>query len=297
MGLLNGEKENKVIKQDLKEKAEFQNLFMVRLLFKEKPVKPQAPYIKKCLEEKFGEVEIISADELLTSFSINKYKVQYQDCMMPPQVLLMDVSEFDSSLIGDIQRSQLWNVDNPQELLDSCKYSLRISDMMAAGLYYKERCEMLMDYLEAAVEMFPDFSAVWIESSGKMFTAEQIRNHNIPREDRFVYFAVNARFFNIEVSGDMIVDTLGMYAVGLPDVQYHFHDLDPNDVVNHAYNTAAYIFENEAPIKSGETIDGLKNGVMSMDVQWKCAYEVSLIQPQRDIMDICPGEYASGTRE
>lgn len=46
-----------------------------------------------------------------------------------------------------------------------------------------------------------------------------------------------------------------------------------------------------------ETIDGLKNGVMSMDVQWKCAYEVSLIQLQRDIMDICPGEYASGTRE
>ncbi len=34
----------------------------------------------------------------------------------------------------------------------------------------------------------------------------------------------------------MMVDTLGMSVLSLPDLQYHFHGMDPNAVVNHAYN-------------------------------------------------------------
>ena len=124
-----------------------------------------------------------------------------------------------------------------------------------------------------------------------------VREHRVSREDRFVYFGVNARFFNIQGTDDQIVDTLGMYAVGLPDVQYHFHGLDPNRVVNHAYNVASYLFDRNAPVRSGETIDGLLNGNMSQEVQWRCQYEDALIQPVRCVMDICPGEYAAGNRE
>ena len=79
----------------------------------------------------------------------------------------------------------------------------------------------------------------------------------------------------------MIVDTLGLYAIGLPDIQYHFHDLDPNAVVNHAYNAAAYIFDTDASIKDGETIDGISEQGIDRSIQWKCQYERSLIQPDR----------------
>ena len=50
-------------------------------------------------------------------------------------------------------------------------------------------------------------------------------------------------------------------------------------------------------IKSGETIDGIADGQLSREVQWKCQYEDALIQPVRVVMDICPGEYAAGHRE
>lgn len=39
----------------------------------------------------------------------------------------------------------------------------------------------------------------------------------------------------------MIVDTLGMSTLFLPDLHYHFHGADPNHVVNHAYNVLSYI--------------------------------------------------------
>jgi hypothetical protein len=154
-----------------------------------------------------------------------------------------------------------------------------------------------MDFLEALVEIYPDCKAVYFAASGKLFTADEIRNHQIPRESRFVYFAVNVRFFNIQGTDDMLVDSLGMYTLYLPDVQYHFHSVDPNLIVNHAYNVLSYIFANENPIKSGDPIDSIsENGYMCRDVMWKCNYEGSLIQPAREVIDICMNEYASGER-
>ncbi|MBM6909076.1 DUF4261 domain-containing protein, partial [Oscillibacter valericigenes] len=50
------------------------------------------------------------------------------------------------------------------------------------------------------------------------------------------------------------------------------------------------------PIEDGETVDGVEDGQMSRDVQWKCRYEDALIQPPRGVLDINMGDYASGKR-
>lgn len=68
-------------------------------------------------------------------------------------------------------------------------------------------------------------------------------------------------------------------------------------VVNHAYNVASYIFDNDNPIEDGETIDGIQGGRMSRKIQWKCRYEDALIQPPREVLDINMGKFASGTRK
>ena len=98
------------------------------------------------------------------------------------------------------------------------------------------------------------------------------------------------------VKPHMLIDTVGMSTLFLPDLQYHFHDMDPNWVVNHAYNVASYILANDNPIQDGETVDGVENGQMSREFQWKCQYEDALIQPPRGVLDINMGDYASGKR-
>ena len=72
--------------------------------------------------------------------------------------------------------------------------------------------------------------------------------------------------------------------------------MDPNWVVNHAYNVASYILEHNNPIEDGETVDGVEDGQMRRDVQWKCQYEDALIQPLREVLEIKMGEYAAGNR-
>ena len=73
-----------------------------------------------------------------------------------------------------------------------------------------------------------------------------------------------------------------MSTLFLPDLQYHFRGMDPNWVVNHAYNLASYILANDNPIEDGETVDGVENSQISRKIQWKCQYEEALKMCIRD---------------
>ena len=105
------------------------------------------------------------------------------------------------------------------------------------------------------------------------------------------------RYFNIQGTEDMMVDSVGMSTLFLPDVQYHFHGINPDDVVIHAYNMLYFILENDNPVGDGDTISGPRE----WRIGFKCAMDIcimrdSLIQPVRAVLDVNMGEYASGTR-
>lgn len=288
---------NNQLKQDLNEEATAGGPFMIQLLFDKPCPMPQQDVMNSIMQKYLGDVENFSYDEKGAGFAVKKYKAEFKDATVSPTLMITDCCEFDESKIDVLERSQMWSCESSEEILSTCKYQVFATDMLAAALHYKERAELDMDFLEALVEIYPDCKAVYFAASGKLFTADEIRNHQIPRESRFIYFAVNVRFFNIQGTDDMLVDSLGMYTLYLPDVQYHFHSVDPNLIVNHAYNVLSYIFANENPIKSGDPIDSIsENGYMCIDVMWKCNYEGSLIQPAREVIDICMNEYASGER-
>lgn len=290
-------KNNNQLKQNLNEEARAGGVFIIHLLFDKPCSMPQRDTMNLIMQKHLGEVDNFVYDEKTAGFSVSKYKAEFKDATVPPQLMITSCCEFDDSNVGVLERSQMWNCENSEEILSTCKYQVFATDMLAPALHYKERAELDMDFLEALVEMYPDCKAVYFGNSGKLFTAEEIRNHQIPRESRFIYFAVNVRFFNIEGTEDMLVDSLGMYTLFMPDVQYHFHSEDPNLVVNHAYNVLSYIFDNENPIKSGDPIDSISsNGNMCREIMWKCNYESSLIQPVREVIDIYMNEYASGKR-
>lgn len=217
--------------------------------------------------------------------------------MPDKEQMITGCTKFDDSRIEAFERSQMWDCENSEQILKDCRYHVLATNMLAAGLLAKERAELDMDFLEAVVELYPECEAVYFPSCGKMFTADDVRNHQIPRESRFIYFGVNVRFFNIQGTNDMMIDTLGMGTLFLPDMQYHFHDMEPKWVVNHAYDTVLYIFENDNPIQSGDMLDGIVDGKNSGDVQWECQYENALVQPAREVLDVNMGEYAAGIRE
>lgn len=201
--------------------------------------------------------------------------------------------KFEPAEISDFTRGQMWNLKEAGALLASCTHKVRVCDVDAQALPYKERGELAVQMAEAALEAYPTCTAVYTPASGRLLTAEQARRNPSRGGDRFLYLCVNTRFFSVSgASGDMMIDTVGLAAIGLPDLQYHFHSLNPNAVMKHAYSVASLIYAVGPIMKSGETIDGMDNYGITKEIRWPFQYQQALIEPPRIVMAITPGEYA-----
>lgn len=296
MGFLKTLKE-KVFKQDLENYENAGMIFAVRLLFEDRCRMPMPDDMDRIMDKHLGNTKMLSYSDEMTGFVAKDYKVHYEDDDdIPVQLLIMKCVEIDKPVMEALDMSQLWSCPDGEEILKSCKYQVVANDMLASGLDHKERAEMLVNFIEALVEMYPTCKAVVIENSKKMFTREDIVNCDVQKDLRFIHYAVNVRSFNVDGTNDKIVDTIGMSTLYLPDLQYHFTGMDTQDVVNHAYNLLSYIYDNKNPIESGNTVDGIKYGEINMDEQWVVQYEESLIQPIREVLDVNMGEHAAGVR-
>lgn len=86
------------------------------------------------------------------------------------------------------------------------------------------------------------------------------------------------------------MDTLGLSLLYIEDLQYHFHDMDPNWVVGRTL--ASYILANDRLIKEGDTIDGIADGHLEQGIH----FEGAMLKPERAVLDVYMNEYAAGNR-
>lgn len=272
--------------------------FVIELLFETKPKKPTANAILRKAREAFGEIEVIGRDENLTSFTPANYSSFVNGKFEPVQLAMSGVNEFNADLsVSDFARSQIWNVENVDEVLAKYKYSIKLYDINAQGQVPKERAEMLVLWLETALALYSDCQAIWTKDSGKLQLVEAIKNFKGIGINEFIFSMVNVRFFNIPNTNEFIVDSTGLSAIGSSDVQFHFKGVNPNKIANLAYKLAWYLLNDESQIKDGDTIDGLDDrGNLTADVQWLCHYEDSLVEPLRPVLDINMGKFAAGER-
>ncbi len=290
---------NEVYEQDLDEKNAVNpgGPFLIQMLFKNPVIMPDKDKMTAVLERHIGKTECFCHDEKTAGFAALEHISKFKDGDVPIQLMVTGCTDFKGKGFDPFLISQMWDCQEDRErIFRECKYQVVGVDMLAAALPILERANLDMDFLDALAELYPTCEAFYFQNCGKLFLAEDVRSHKLQKEDRFIFFGVNVRFFNVQGTDDMVVDTVGMSTLFLPDLQYHFHDMDPNWVVNHAYNAASYILKNDNPIDDGETIDSIENGMMNQNVQWKCQYEDSLIQPLRSVLDINMNEYASGNR-
>ena len=288
-----------VFKQDLTDTSVRPGgLFFVELLMPKQCDMPSRDTMVDVFTKHLGPVDCFSYGSESAGFAPQNYKVHYEDndADISPTLMVMNCEKIDKPVLDDFERSQVWDCPNVDDLLDECQYRVFATDMLASGLEPKERADMLVKYVDALLELYPSCKAVVFGPSRKVLSRDTIENHPDKNVTRFIYYAVNVRYFSIQGTDDMMVDTLGMSTLFYPDLQYHFHGMNPDEIVNHAYSVLYYIFEHDNPIDDGQTIAGLENGDMNPDIKWKVQYEDSLIQPVRTVIDINMGEYASGSR-
>lgn len=286
-----------VFNQDLSKEEKPGGIFIIKLLFKEKPQFPAKKKLTEVMKKRLGNIDCFWYNDKGAGIAAKDHISRFEDGDSPAMLMIAPATPFNGEETDGFARSQMWDCPDKDRVLKECKHQIIATDMLSSALPPMERANLDMDFAEAVMELFPDCEAILFFNSGKLFLAGDFRNHNIPRNDRFIKFAVNVRFFTVNGTDEMIVDTLGMSLVFIPDLQYHFCGLDPNLAVNHAYCIASYLLENENPIKDGDTVDSItENGQFDRVNMWRCSYEQALIQPAREVIDIYMNEFAAGNR-
>lgn len=263
---------------------------MIQLLFRHGPKSPTAGQLREALGKHLGDLEETpyaepaeksTADMFM--FPVLKYRAIFEDKPdgVPVRATFL-ASETDSGIeADDLKRRQFRDVTNGDDIIRECKNTILVHTMLGRALPYIQQAEILLALVDAAVDCYSGCIGIYAPHSGKLITPEMFKElRNAELSDRFIKLFVNARFFNIADTDEMIVDTIGYDVFGGADVQIHFKNLTLGHVAAYAYNVAGYQFENGFSIENGETIDSMDaNGNMLVTPQWTVQYEDSMAGP------------------
>jgi hypothetical protein len=187
---------------------------------------------------------------------------------------------------------QSWRWPQAAEVLPQCRASLLVADLMATGLHHLERLILFQNVLICLIEAFPCLAIHWQPTQQMVDPDDFLAAVGEAGGLVFTPGPLNVRLFRIDGDGaapgaagpDILMDTLGLAALGLPDLQCHFTGLDPQAVSRVLYNTGIYLFERGNVIEDRHTIPGIRAGD-----KWRCRRETSLALPGRTVLDLDPG--------
>ncbi|PRR80801.1 DUF4261 domain-containing protein [Clostridium vincentii] len=270
----------------------FAQIYSVELYIKKQPILLKNQLLEN-IKKYCGNVEIMSTQDKSSTFAFMDYVLEYKNASIPVSITISVSDEDVKSEKLSRSLEQSWNYDNDKESIKNCKIKIGVTDLMAVGLEYTKRMELFQKALYSIVELIP-CEAINFHITEQVISREDYLENN-PLKDEYdpMLGILNVRLFNIEgKKNEYIMDTLGLCAVGLCDLQCHFKDLNPDEVSNILYSYGYYIFDNPEALDDIEAIEGI-----SENDKWECQHEGALVAPERVVLDINPGkEFSSESR-
>ena len=157
------EEDKDIIKQNLECVTERPDaVFGIRMLMEDKCEMPDREMVQDVMDRHLGRSECFCYDAQVIGFSASQYSVHFakENKDISPQLLIMGCKPITAPVMDGMEKSQTWDCPECDDILQQCTWQVAASDMMAAGLNYKERAEMLVQYVEALMELFPSCRAV-----------------------------------------------------------------------------------------------------------------------------------------
>ncbi|MGG4127673.1 DUF4261 domain-containing protein [Paenibacillus illinoisensis] len=288
----------------------FHPVYMVELLFREQP-KIDRIRLQNALTRYTGQVRLAvkqvndqrasqnKTDEAATEigksdtpehnldmlvFYHMDHPVSFEEGNIPAQTCMLPVNEIkDRSRFGGAVQ-QAWHWPEAGETVKTAQYSIRLHDMFSAAMSRKQRLELFQNTLQAVMEVLPCEGMYWYGSDKLVEPEAYIQSQ---KREEHLYGAMNVRMYQAggtEEQRELVMDTVGLSALGVPDVQCHFTGLDPDTVAQTLLGAAYYIFDQGDVLQDGQTL-GSSGGR-----RWRCEHQAALIAPGRYVIDLDPGD-------
>lgn len=284
----------KKIKEKLKNISDgFAEVYSVELYMSKYPIVLENKLLES-LRKYCGNVEIISNKDSNITFAFMDHILEYRNANVPPGIAITISHEEPDEEKLKRSLEQSWNYSNNKELIKNCKVKVIVTDFVAIGLDYNKRVELFQKALYAIVEVLPCKLINFNITEQLISRDEYLENNPLDEEYDLLFGMLNVRKFNIQgEEQEYIMDTLGLSAIGLCDLQCHFKNLDTNEVRDILYSYGYYIFDNPDVAEKIKEIEGTS----LKGTRWKCKHEVAIIEPERIVLDINPGkEFSSENR-
>lgn len=258
-------------------------LLSIKLLFTEKPT-VDAQVILTELRRTYPRVEQPPGERTLLFF-FPEVEVEFTDGRVPAQCTIMEPGgPAPTADIAPEALQQNWHWPESAATAESCRYELLLLDLMSRPLAYSARNELFMNFVVAVIKATQP-QVVYAQTSQKLLQPTALVQQWESPDKQPLAALVNVRLFNISNGqpGETVLDTLGLHALGLPDVQVHTTGLDLSAVAGLLWNYAYYLFQHGDVIESGNTIAGLEPGS-----HWVCDRQMALVEPERMVLDVQP---------
>ena len=187
---------------------------------------------------------------------------------------------------------QSWWFREAREIVGTCTERIIITDHLHTGLDFRRRLRDLQR-LTAAVVKIVRGEAVWWRPSQQFLHPRGVIESFI--EDDFrspLPGGINVRYYEVPAEGSeadgggdfKLMDTLGLGALGLTDLEIRYRGLDPEVVSEVLYKVAVYLYTNGPVLREGETVQG-----PGPNDRWLCSRAMSLGEPEREVWSLDPG--------
>lgn len=281
MGLFNFGKKKKADAVSEEPLSNYPQLLTAKLLFAAKPTISKNDIIK-ALASAYPGLHSPATDSVAI-FSFPSIEVKFEEGVMPAQCTVMQPNEGNEKAeVASEALQQNWHWAEAAEDTEACQYEVLVSDFMSRTLDYKIRLQLFMDFLVAATRTLHP-QVVYPVAAQKLIAPDDLIDAWINPDQRTLHGLVNVRLFNISngTAGEILMDTVGLHQLGLPDFQIRFSGLDEGAVGQALWNYAYYVYEHGDVIADGNTIQGL-----TPQAKWKCERQLAAVGPERVVIHL-----------
>ncbi|GAA4346575.1 hypothetical protein GCM10023185_01020 [Hymenobacter saemangeumensis] len=261
----------------------YPQMLTAKLLFANRPGVDKESVISG-LRATYSQVYSPDSEESLLYF-FPEIEVKLEDGVIAAQcMVLFPNADNEKAEIAPEALQQNWYWEEVATVAATCKYEVLASDFMTRTLDYKSRLTLFMNFL-AVLTRTTNPQAVYSVGAQRLIEPNDFVESWTNASQQALNGLVNVRLFNISngAASEILMDTVGLHLLGLPDFQIRFSNLDESAVGQTLWNYAYYVYEHGDIITDGSTIQGL-----TPQSKWKCERQLALVAPERVVIHLQP---------
>lgn len=253
----------------------------LKLYFERKPGLNDSE-IEEVLKDRFNKI-IIPEDKTSMGRSrkylFKDYEVVYGRKRIPVEGSILFRDEPGINW-GDIQTSLKQTEDRYwiESILKVCNYEVLLIDAMSRDLPYRRRLEWFQKFVSTVIEQMKP-RLIWNATSEQLLETNQF----LENSSRFDYQDLNSfvsmRDYDVQDSdSEKYMDTLGLYAFGLTDLEIRFDESVRLEVTKVLKRSMRYVYENKVKLKGEEVI------LEDLADKWKGHVVETISEPRRRVI-------------